>query len=123
MPITGSCHCGQSAFRIDAEVPPTLTRCTCTFCSKRGALLAYFPPARFEVTAESGDGVYRWQTLQVAHHFCTRCGCALYSDSPAYQPDGGWDGRTRRIGVNARLFDGYDAEAAEVVVIDGRHLW
>jgi hypothetical protein len=30
---------------------------------------------------------------------------------------------TRRIGVNARLFDDFDAALAPVVVIDGKHLW
>jgi hypothetical protein len=30
---------------------------------------------------------------------------------------------TRRIGVNARLFDDFDAANAPVSVIDGRNLW
>ena len=34
-----------------------------------------------------------------------------------------WDKSTRRIGVNARLFDGFDAAEAPVVVIDGKNLW
>lgn len=51
------------------------------------------------------------------------CGCATYTDSPAFQPDGSWDGATRRIAVNARLFDDFDAACAEVAVIDGKHLW
>jgi len=29
----------------------------------------------------------------------------------------------RRIGVNARLFDGFDAAEAPVEVIDGKNLW
>lgn len=123
MPITGSCHCGQIAFRIDGEIPRALTRCTCSFCAKRGALVAYYPPQQFSVTADAGDAVYRWNTRQVAHHFCSGCGIAAWSDSPAFGRDGNWDGHTRRIGVNARLFDGYDAEQAPVEVIDGKHLW
>ena len=55
--------------------------------------------------------------------FCIHCGCATFSDSPAFEPDGTWDGRTRRIGVNARLFDDFDAALAPIVVIDGKHLW
>ena len=57
------------------------------------------------------------------HHFCPTCGCATFSDTPDFQPDGSWDGETRRMVVNARLFDGFDAAAADVDVIDGRHLW
>jgi hypothetical protein len=71
MPITGSCHCGGTAF----------------------------------------------------DNFCPNCGCAVYSDSPAFEPDGKWDGKTRRFAVNARLFDGFDAAEAQVMVIDGKHLW
>ena len=50
-------------------------------------------------------------------------GCATFSDSPAFEPDGKWDGHSRRIGVNARQFDDCDAALAPVVVIDGKHLW
>jgi len=38
--ITGKCHCGKTAFRIDGDLREQLTRCICSFCAKRGALLA-----------------------------------------------------------------------------------
>ena len=122
--ISGSCHCGQVAFEVTGEIPAKLTRCTCSFCSKRGALHAYYPPEQFRLT-KSGDGdvVYRWQTKLVAHHFCAVCGCATFSDSPAFEMDGSWDKKTRRISVNARLFDNFDAALAPVEVIDGKNLW
>jgi hypothetical protein len=124
MLITGSCHCGKTAFHINGELPFELTRCTCSFCSKRGALLAYFEPSQFEVTTPIGDdGIYRWNTNLVAHHFCQVCGCATFSDSPDFKADGSWDKKTRRIGVNARLFDDFDATNLPVVVIDGKNLW
>jgi hypothetical protein len=124
MTITGSCHCGMNAFRVDIDIPTQLTRCTCSFCAKRGALLAYCEPDKFLLTTPAtGDAIYRWQTKQVVHHFCSTCGCATFSDSPAFERDGRWDGSTRRIGVNARLFDDFDAALAPVVVIDGKHLW
>ena len=124
MAITGSCHCGKTTFRIEGEIPAKLTRCTCSFCSKRGALLAYYQPEQFHVaTPATDDATYRWNTKLVAHHFCAACGCATYTDSPAFEPDGKWDGKTRRIGVNARLLDGFDAAAAPVTVIDGKNLW
>ena len=44
MAITGSCHCGKTRFRIDIDIPAQLTRCTCSFCAKRGALLAALAP-------------------------------------------------------------------------------
>lgn len=124
MAITGSCHCGTTAFRVETPMPATFTRCTCSFCSKRGALWAYCTPGQFALVEPPGsDAVYRWQTKQVAHHFCPACGCTTYTDSPAFQPDGQWDGQTRRIGVNARLLDGFDAALAKIEVIDGKNLW
>jgi hypothetical protein len=124
MTVKGSCHCGQTAFEINAEIPEKLTRCTCSFCAKRGHLYAYYRPDQFQVTkGASDDATYRWRTKQVAHHFCPNCGCGTYSDSPAFEPDGKWDGKTRRIGVNARLFDDFDAATAAVTVIDGKNLW
>lgn len=124
MAITGSCHCGKTSFSIEGELPDALTRCTCSFCASRGALLAYYTPDQFKaVVSAADDGIYRWQTKMVAHHFCNTCGCATYSDSPDFKPDGQWDGHTRRIGVNARLFAGFDAAEAKVTVIDGKNLW
>jgi hypothetical protein len=124
MSITGRCHCGLTAFRIEGNLPAVLTSCTCSFCSKRGALLAYYAPAQFHVTISGiDDTMYRWHTKLVAHHFCPVCGCATFSDSPAFETGGSWDQRTRRIGVNARLFDNFDATAIPVVVMDGKNLW
>ena len=123
MPLTGRCHCGRNAFQIDAELPAALTRCTCSFCSKRGHLHAYFPPDKFKSTQADSDAIYRWNSRLIAHHFCSACGCSVYSDSPAFQPDGTWDGTTRRISVNARLLDDFEAADWPVTVIDGKHLW
>ena len=124
MVITGSCHCGDTAFKIEGELPTKLTRCTCSFCAKRGTLYAYFEPAQFSVTKQAQqDQVYRWHTKLVAHHFCGRCGCTTYSDSPDFKPNGDWDGETRRLGVNARLIDGIVAADMPFDEIDGKHLW
>ncbi len=50
MTITGSCHCGKTVFRMDTVTPAQLTRCTCSFCAKRGALMAYCEPGQFRLT-------------------------------------------------------------------------
>lgn len=123
MSLTGSCHCGKNRFEIEGALPPELTRCTCSFCSKRGQLYAYYAPSAFKLTSSDADAVYRWNSKMVGHHFCSACGCGIFSDSPAFQRDGTWDGTTRRVGVNARLIDGLDAATAPVTVIDGKNLW
>lgn len=124
MAITGSCHCGKTRFRIAIDLPKSLTRCTCSFCAKRGALYAYCRPDEFTLlTPDANVATYRWNTKLVAHNFCATCGIPTFSDSPDFQMDGSWDGKSRRIGVNARLLDDFDAAAAPVTVIDGKNLW
>jgi hypothetical protein len=123
MPLACRCHCERNAFEIDGELPEALTRCTCSFCSKRGHLYAYFRPDQFKVTQADSDAVYPWQTKQVVNHFCSACGCDLYADSPDFGNDGSCDGKTRRICVNARLLDNFEAADWPVTVLDGKHLW
>ena len=123
MTLTGHCRCGRNAFEIVGPMPAKLTRCTCPFCAKRGHLHAYYRPDQFEVASGDSDAVYRWQTKRVAHHFFSACGSVLYADSPACEADGKWDGKTRRIDVNARLFDNFETAAWPVTVIDGKDLW
>jgi hypothetical protein len=123
MAITARCHCGRTVLEIDGELPAALTRCTCSLCSKRGHLFAYFKPEQLKVKQADSDGVYRWKTRQVAHHFCSACGCDTYADSPAFARDGSWDGQTRRIALNARIIDDFEAADWPVTVIDGKNLW
>src|SRR5450755_1821045 len=69
MSLTGSCHCGETAFAIDGEIPDKLTRCTCSFCAKRGHRYAYSTPQQFKMTKGDGGAVYRWHTKLVAPAF------------------------------------------------------
>jgi hypothetical protein len=55
--------------------------------------------------------------------FCGECGCATYNESPAFEPDGSWDGKRRIVAVNARLLDDFVADDAPVTVIDGKNRW
>jgi hypothetical protein len=122
--LTGSCHCGKTQFEVDGGLPEKLTRCTCSICAKKGALYAYYEPTQFRLLTPAEDvATYRWQTKQVAHNFCPTCGCATYIDSPAFQKDHSWDGKTRRIAINARLLNDFDAADYPVSVLDGKNLW
>ena len=100
-----------------------MTRYTYSLCAKRDHLYAYFQPDQFQATQADSDAVYRRNSKLVANHFCSACGCDLYADSPAFEPNGKWDGKTRRIAINARLLDDFEAANWPVTVIDGKHLW
>ena len=82
MPIKGSCHCGNTQFEV-SEAPSDVTRCTCSLCSKRGVLWAYYTPAQFRLTSSPENvATYLWGSRTVKHHFCANCGCGTYSESP-----------------------------------------
>ena len=122
MPVKGSCHCGETKFEVE-EAPAGLTRCTCTFCSKRGLLWAYYTPAQFRLLTPNGKvATYLWRSKTVKHHFCPVCGCGTYSESPSWV-EGKPDFSKMRVAVNARLLDDFDLGAQPVQVVDGRNLW
>jgi hypothetical protein len=122
VPVKGSCHCGNTQFEV-AEAPAGVTRCTCSFCSKSGALWAYYKPEQFRLTsAPENVATYQWGSRTVKHHFCANCGGNTYSESPDWsggKPDFG----KMKIGVNAWLFDDFDSAAVPATVIDGKNLW
>lgn len=120
--LRGSCHCGATKFEV-TSAPETVTRCTCTICTKRGALWAYYPKAEFTLlTGRSAVATYRWQSMQVAHNFCPVCGCGTFTETPDWS-SGEPDHDNPRVAVNAWLFDDFDLDVVPVEVIDGRNLW
>ena len=66
---------------------------------------------------------YRWGSATIKHHFfCGVCGCGTFTETPDWST-GKPDFDNPKISVNARLFDDFDLDAVEVVVIDGKNLW
>ena len=122
MSLKASCHCGAIQFEVAAP-PERVFTCTCSFCSKRGPVWAYYAPDDFTLTAGRGRiGTYQWKSFAVEHHHCPVCGCGTWSDSPEFV-DGRPHPERRRVGVNARLFDDFDLEGVPVQVMDGKNLW
>jgi hypothetical protein len=58
----------------------------------------------------------------VKHGFCAACGCGAFTETSDWST-GKPDFDNLRISVNSRLFDDFDLDKIEVVVIDGRNLW
>jgi hypothetical protein len=122
MSIQGSCHCRQTKFFISTP-PNDLTECNCSFCSKRGALWAYFTRQEFTLISAESEGIYLWKTKTVKHHFCTHCGCGTYSESPSWSTEGQPDFDNPKIAVNSRLLDDFDLAKLHITKIDGRNGW
>jgi hypothetical protein len=125
MTVNGSCHCGATQF-TDSRRPDGVTRCTCSFCSKRGALWAYQDKETDFTLTTSRDRVstYQWGRYTAEHHHCAICGCGTWSRLPA------WDQKTKQpipgkfgISVNAWLLDDFDPEAQPIKLVDGTNQW
>lgn len=122
MTAKGSCHCGATQFEVPTA-PESVTRCTCSFCAKRGALWAYYPAAEFRLlTARDRVSTYQWRSYTVQHHHCAICGCGTYTETPDWV-DGKPDFSRLKVSINARLLDNLDLDAVPVQVIDGKNLW
>lgn len=114
MALKGSCHCKATQFEV-VRAPQTLTNCNCTFCSRRGALHAYYKPEEFKLTpARDRVSTYQWNTFTGQHHHCAICGCPTYSEGPTF-PDGKPDFDHPQVTVNARLFEDFDLDAVPIV--------
>jgi hypothetical protein len=123
MPLKGSCHCGATQFEVN-EAPTSVAICNCSFCSKRGALHAYYTPAEFRlITARDRVSTYQWGSYVGQHHHCAICGCGTYSEFPSFDA-GEPNFDDMRISVNARLFgDEFDLAAVPVKHLDGKNQW
>ena len=72
MPIrhTGSCHCGAVRFAFDGEVITKGLRCTCSICSRKGALMYpdFIPGEALEIDAAEGSlGLYQFGAKTAKH--------------------------------------------------------
>ena len=120
MVIKGSCHCGATKFEV-TEAPSSVTRCTCSICSKLGGLWAYYRPEDFRLLERPGsETTYRWSSKTIAFKFCPSCGCNTYNET--FDWSTGEVGQTM-ISINARLLDDFDIDSVPVDVIDGKNLW
>jgi len=121
MTIKGRCYCGATAFEIETA-PESVTFCTCSFCSRTGALWAYYTPAEVRFTRLEHDALFAPQLNR--HHFCSVCGMTTFGESPS------WDLETKqpdftkpKLAINARLLDDFDLADVRHETIDGRNLW
>ena len=111
--VTGSCHCGAVAFRIEAEIAE-LTTCDCSLCTMRNAVMAKVPEAALTITqGEERLTLYQWNTRRAHHYFCDRCGIYVFHRKRA-APD--------HFGVNAFCLHGLDLAALPVRATEGANM-
>lgn len=107
---SGSCHCGAVRFRVEAQIDE-LTRCDCSLCRRRGALMAKVHESALTLEAGEADlTLYQWNTGVARHWFCRHCGVYPFHRKRA-APD--------FYGVNVGCLDDFDARAYPFREADG----
>ena len=131
MTLIASCHCG--ATRIELPQPTEVRTCNCTYCSRAGAVWAYYKPSELKFLSREGEATYAPGGLN-RHHFCSMCGMQTWGDSPDWASMYNADGTpkngdpnampTERIfQVNLNLVDGFDFSSVTIERLDGRNSW
>jgi hypothetical protein len=113
MRYEGGCHCGRVRFNVEIDLSNPIT-CNCSYCTKRGSILAFTPVENF--TLERGEqdlSEYRFNTKTIQHLFCANCG--MESFARGSMPDG-----KKMVAVNVRCLDGVDIGALHPHMHDGR---
>jgi hypothetical protein len=109
----GSCHCGAVRFEARSTLAPAV-RCNCSFCRRRGAVMANVQAEDFRLLAgKEALGLYQWNTGIAKHFFCKRCGIYAFH-RPRMRPE--------IYRINVGCLEGVDPYALEVTVQDGAAL-
>ena len=95
----GSCHCGAVQFEIETDFPE-LTRCDCSICRRKNALMVKVHETRFKLLAGAESlSEYQFNTMTARHFFCKRCGIYPFHRKRV-TPD--------HFGVNVFCLEGFD---------------
>ena len=115
MSYHGRCHCGEIAFDVEGEIGKVI-ECNCSHCSCKGYLLWFVPREKLRLAApESKLATYTFNKHVIQHHFCPRCGSALFGfgvDKTGAQT----------AAVNVRCLEGVELSSLERVPFNGRAL-
>lgn len=111
--LNGACHCGTVRFRARlTDDLNTARRCTCSYCSMRGAVAVSAEVGGVDILAGAEALTeYRFNTGAAKHWFCSRCGIYTHHQRRS---------NPNQYGVNVACLDGVSPfDFAEVPVNDG----
>jgi hypothetical protein len=114
IPFSGACHCGAVRFQVRTALTPA-TRCNCSLCRRKGALMSPpFPAANLTILCgEDALTLYQFNTRVAKHYFCRRCGIYTFHQTRT---------NPRLWRVNLGCLEGVDPYALHADVGDGASL-
>ncbi len=110
----GACHCGAVRFEAEVAEPLEGSRCNCSICAAKGAVMVYVPLAALRVSAGQDQlSCYCFNTGAAKHWFCRVCGIHCYHQARS-DPD--------LYAINAATLDGVDVyrDFPAIAVADGQ---
>lgn len=111
----GSCHCGKIAFEVEGDISQVY-ECNCSHCSRKGYLMWFASAAQFRLTTPENDlSTYTFNKHEIAHHFCSVCGCAPFGIGKDHAG-------AAVAAINVRCLPDLDRSSLEVKQVDGRSL-
>lgn len=110
----GACHCGAVKFQVEASLEPA-TRCNCSLCRRRGALMSpMFDASRLTILeGEESLTLYQFNSHVAKHYFCKHCGIYPFHQTRM---------DATRWRVNLGCLEGVDAYALASSVANGASL-
>jgi hypothetical protein len=112
----GGCHCGAIRFEGDLDLAKGVSRCNCTWCTKRSTSVVIVKPSAFRLLAgEQALADYAWGGRTGRFFFCSRCGIHAFGRGNLPQLGGEY------VSVNVNCLDEFDPTTLKVVYWDGRH--
>ncbi|MCG3267205.1 GFA family protein [Yoonia sp. I 8.24] len=108
-----ACHCGTVQFQVTLKGGlASARRCTCSFCSMRGAvaLTAPLDGLRF-IAGQEALTLYQFNTHAARHYFCAKCGIYTHHKRRS---------NPNEFGINAACLLGVSPfDFSEVIVNNG----
>ena len=109
----GSCHCGSVEFEVNlANGFEELSRCNCSMCARRGAVVTTVPLAAFAILkGEKQLSLYQFNTKTAEHYFCSQCGIYTHHKQRSHP---------NRYAINIACIEGVNPfELRDIVTTDG----
>jgi hypothetical protein len=111
--LNAACHCGAVKFSVKlSDGFKSVRRCTCSYCSMRGALAvsAHLDGLSFQ-QGQCDLTLYQFNTNSAKHYFCSKCGIYTHHQRRS---------NPNEYGVNAACIENISPfDFAEVTVLDG----